>query len=130
MMDRGRPVHVLLADDQEPFRRAARAVVAVTPGFTLVGEAASGEEAIELAAVLKPDVVLLDVRMPGMGGVEAAGRIVAPLTVLISTYPAADVAAAAGAGFLRKEDFGPEALRALWRGRASASAPTGTGAPP
>jgi DNA-binding NarL/FixJ family response regulator len=129
-MDGERPIHVLLADDQEPFRRAARAVVAVTPGFTLVAEAASGEEAIELAAMLKPDVVLLDVRMPGMGGVEAARRIAAPLTVLISTYPAADVAGAAGAGFLRKEDFGPAALRALWRERASARAPTDTAAPP
>jgi DNA-binding NarL/FixJ family response regulator len=122
------PVRVLVADDQEPFRRAVRAVVAATPGFTLVGEASSGEEAIQLAATLLPDLVLLDVRMPGIGGAEAARRIVAPLTVLTSTHPAAGVAVAAGLRFLPKEDFGPSALRALWHGGASADDRTGRGA--
>jgi two-component system, NarL family, invasion response regulator UvrY len=117
-----------VADDQEPFRRAARAVVAAAPGFTLVGEASSGEEAVELAASLFPDLVLLDVRMPGIGGAEAARRIAAPLVVLVSTHPAAGVVAAR-VRFLPKEDFGPSALRALWHGRASADR-TGTGAPP
>jgi DNA-binding NarL/FixJ family response regulator len=119
-------VRVLVADDQEPFRRASRAVVAATPGFTLVGEASSGEEAIELAAALHPDLVLLDVRMPGIGGVGAARRIAAPLTVLISTHPPAAAIDAAGLSFLPKEDFGPSALRALWHGRANAAARTGT----
>jgi DNA-binding NarL/FixJ family response regulator len=100
-------VRVLVADDQEPFRRAARAVVAAAPGFTLVGEASSGEEAVELAAALLPDLVLLDVRMPGIGGAEAARQIVAPLVVLVSTYPAAGVIDAAPLRFLPKEDFGP-----------------------
>jgi DNA-binding NarL/FixJ family response regulator len=110
-------VRVLVADDQEPFRRAAGAVVAVTAGFTLVGSASSGEEAVAMASKLSPDLVLLDVRMPGMGGIEAARRIHAPLTVLISTYPATGAARAAGSRLLRKEDFGPAALRALWQAR-------------
>lgn len=129
-MERDSHIRVLVADDQEPFRRAARAVVAATAGFTLVGEASSGEEAVELAAALHPDLVLLDVRMPGLGGVEAARRIAAPLTVLISTYPAPGVIDAARVCFLPKEDFGPAALRGLWRGRARAAARTGRGAPP
>jgi DNA-binding NarL/FixJ family response regulator len=123
-------VRVLVADDQEPFRRAARTVVAAAPGFTLVGEASSGEEAVQLAAALLPDLVLLDVRMPGIGGAEAARRIAAPLVVLISTQPDAGVIDAAPLRFLPKEDFGPSALRALWQGRASAADPTGRGAPP
>jgi len=123
-------VRVLVADDQEPFRRAACAVVAAAPGFTLVGEASSGEEAVELAAALLPDLVLLDVRMPGIGGAEAASRIAAPLVVLVSTHPAAPASHAAPLCFLPKEDFGPSALRALWHGRASPVGRTGRGAPP
>ena len=123
-------VRVLVVDDQEPFRRAARAVVAAAPGFTLVGEASSGELAVELAAALHPDLVLLDVRMPGIGGAEAARRIAAPLVVLISTHPAPVVIDAAPLRFLPKEDFGPSALRALWHGRASAADRTSTAAPP
>ena len=123
-------VRVLVADDQQPFRRAARAVVAASPGFTLVGEASSGEEAVELAAALLPDLVLLDVRMPGIGGAEAARRIAVPLVVLISTHPAATVVHDSQLRFLPKEDFGPSALRALWHGRARAADRTGTRALP
>jgi DNA-binding NarL/FixJ family response regulator len=129
-MEAGPQIRVLVADDQEPFRRAARAVVAATPGFTLVGEASSGEQAIELAAALLPDLVLLDVRMPGIGGVGAARRIAAPLTVLISTHPAPAVIDAENLRFLAKEDFGPSALCALWQERANAAARRGRGARP
>jgi DNA-binding NarL/FixJ family response regulator len=121
---------VLVADDHEPFRRAARAVVAAAPGFTLVGEARSGEEAVELAAALQPDLVLLDVRMPGIGGAEAARRIAAPLVVLVSTHPAVGIICAAPLLFLPKEDFGPSALRALWHGRPSDADRIDTRAPP
>lgn len=112
-----RDVRVLVADDQAPFRRAALAVIAATPGFALAAEASSGEEAVALAAQVRPDLVLLDVRMPGLGGVAAARRIAAPLTVLISTYRAEDLAEAAGMPFLLKGDFGSAALRALWNER-------------
>ena len=68
-------IRVLLADDSEIFLGAAVEVVAASPGFELVGAAASGESAVGLAAETRPDLVLLDVRMPGIGGVEAGRRI-------------------------------------------------------
>ena len=123
-------MRVLVVDDQEPFRRAARVVVAAAPGFTLVGEASSGEEAVELAAALHPDLVLLDTRMPGIGGAEAARRIAAPLVVLTSSHPAPAGIDGAPLRFLPKEDFGPSALRSLWNERASAADRTGTEAQP
>ena len=70
-------VRVLLVDDQEPFLRAMAAVVAETPGFEVVGRAASGEEALDLAATLLPDLVLMDVNLPGIDGLEATRRLLA-----------------------------------------------------
>jgi DNA-binding NarL/FixJ family response regulator len=117
-------VRVLVADDHEPFLEAARAVVAATPGFELVGEARSGEEAVELAGSLAADLVLLDINMPGLGGIGAARQIAATrpetLAVLVSTYGAEELPAAArgcGARYLHKRHFGPSALAAL-TGRA------------
>ena len=69
------PVTVLAVDDQEIFRRAARSLIAATPGFEQVGEASSGAEALTLAADLRPNLVLVDVRMPGMDGLETARRL-------------------------------------------------------
>jgi two-component system invasion response regulator UvrY len=89
------PVRVLVVDDQRPFRLVAAAVLARTPGFLLVGEAATGEEAVTLADALRPDLVLLDVRLPGISGVEAAASIVArvpgTVVVLCSSYAGADL---------------------------------------
>ena len=65
------PLSVLVVDDQAPFRLAARAVLRRTEGFELVGEAANGLEAISLADSLHPDLVLMDINMPEMGGLEA-----------------------------------------------------------
>jgi len=70
-------VRVLIADDSDPFRAALRDLVEATPGFVLVGEADSGEAAVAAAATTHPDLVLLDVRMPGQGGVWAADQILA-----------------------------------------------------
>lgn len=116
------PVRVLVVDDRAPFRIAAAAVLARTPGFVRVGEAASGEEAVALAAALRPDLVLMDVRLPGISGVEAAAQVVAhaPGTVVIlcSTYARADlpfpIDAPGVAGYLHKEELRPSALRELW----------------
>src|SRR5215470_6576805 len=64
-------VQTLVVDDQEAFRDVMRDVVGATPGFELVGEAASGEAALALVGELSPQLVLMDVRMPGIGGIEA-----------------------------------------------------------
>ncbi len=120
------PISVLIVDDQAPFRAAAKAVVRVTAGFDVVGDAKSGEEALEQAAALSPDLVLMDINMDGIGGIEATRRIVAehPTTrvVLLSTYDAEDLPADActcGAiAYVHKEDFGPDVLGNIWAGNA------------
>jgi DNA-binding NarL/FixJ family response regulator len=112
-------VSVVTVDDQEVFRRAARDVVEATPGFELVGEAASGEEALALVDALDPSLVLMDVRMPGMSGVEAARRMSAarPRTAIVLITmedPAAlptDTASCGAALLVRKQEFGPALLR-------------------
>jgi two-component system, NarL family, invasion response regulator UvrY len=115
-------VGVLTVDDQAVFRDLARLVLQTTPGFRSVGEAATGEDALALVAELGPDLVIVDVRMPGIGGIEAARRISAAhpdvVVVLISTEDPADLPSAAedsGADALvRKQDFGAALLRDLW----------------
>src|SRR5439155_1443080 len=66
---------VLIVDDQEPFRLAARMVVEATEGFEVVGEAETGEEGVELARTLEPDLVLMDVNLPGINGLDATRQI-------------------------------------------------------
>ena len=120
MADAG--VSVLIVDDQRPFRLAADAVVRATPGFEVVGEAASGESAVEQVDALDPGLVLMDINMEGIGGIEATRRITAahPGTrvVLLSTYDADDLPADArtcGAiAYVHKEDFGPDELVRVW----------------
>jgi two-component system nitrate/nitrite response regulator NarL len=65
------PVRVLTADDHHEFRSTARELVKATPGFVPVAEAASGEEAVDFALGLDPDLILMDVHMEGIGGIEA-----------------------------------------------------------
>jgi two-component system invasion response regulator UvrY len=121
-------VTVVIADDQAPFREAAGAVVGATSGFELVGEADSGELAVELVESLAPDLVLMDINMAGIGGIEAAERIAEAhpdtVTFLVSTYQEGDLPAAAhssgAVAYIHKEDFGPQLLRDLWATRGDA----------
>lgn len=73
------PIRVLLVDDHPLFREGVAASLATSPDFQVVAQACSGEEAIELAASVHPELVLLDVSMPGMGGIAAVAPIVARL---------------------------------------------------
>jgi CheY-like chemotaxis protein len=113
-----RPVTVLVVDDQRVFLRAAHALIAATPGFEQVGEATSGPEALELAGALRPDLVLLDVRMPGMDGIETARLLQdaepSTLVVLISLEAVPDLPAARGAAPVRKQDLSVHTLQELW----------------
>jgi len=114
-----------VVDDQAPFRLAARAVLRRLAEFELAGEASSGYEAIELADRLNPELVLMDINMPQMSGIEATRKILAahPHTVVIlcSTYDLRDLPADAGisgaAGYLHKERLGADLLRCLWAHR-------------
>ena len=120
-------VGVLIVDDQPFFRGAARDVVDALPGFHALGEASSGAEAVATIDDLRPDLVLLDVRMPGMDGVETARRIATghPRTVviLISLEDAPAAARDCGAAALvRKQDFGAGLLRRLWLTHGARSA--------
>jgi len=125
------PVRVLAVDDQPIFLRTLRQLVAAAPGFELAGEATSGEEALERAAALHPDLVLLDVRMPGMDGVATARRLLAgelaSTVVLISLEPLPEpdavVLGHGAAAFVRKQDLSVRRLQSVWaehRPRASA----------
>ena len=118
-------VRVLVADDQAPFRKAARSVLNAAADFQLVGEATSGEEAVALVDSLRPDLVLMDIKMAGIGGIEAARSITAThpetITILLSTYREEDLPreaqACGAAAYLHKSDLGGNVLRELWEGR-------------
>jgi DNA-binding NarL/FixJ family response regulator len=113
---------VMVVDDQAPFRMAARAVIRRSDGFSLAGEAENGVKALELANEIHPAVVLMDINMPEMGGIEATRRIVADLpetfVILCSTYDISDLppdATASGArAYVNKEQLGATTLRRLW----------------
>ena len=116
-----RPVGVLIVDDQPTFRKALRDLVAATPGLALAGEVDSGEAAIDAVEALAPRMVIMDKRMPGMGGVEATRRIVArhPDTVVLLVsveIPELELMQGCGAAaFLRKQQLSPRELSAVWQ---------------
>ncbi len=120
-------VTVLIVDDQERFRQVLRELIATAHGFAVIGEASSGEEATRAVATLSPQLVLMDVVMPGMGGIAAARSILnnrpAPVVVLISVDdPSLDpgaVSLGARVACVRKQDLRPLRLRELWETRGN-----------
>jgi DNA-binding NarL/FixJ family response regulator len=109
---------VLIVDDQAPFRSAARSLVGRLAGWRVTGEAATGEEAVSAVTATRPDVVLMDINLPGFDGIEATRRIVALVpgvaVVLLSTYAEDDLPDDArtcgAAAYLCKDDLTPRLL--------------------
>jgi DNA-binding NarL/FixJ family response regulator len=115
-------VRVMLVDDQPPVLAVMAALVGETPGFEVIGRAASGEEAVTMASRLLPDLVVMDVNLPGIDGLEATRRLRAgdspPVVLLLSTYDedaGEDFVAESGAAaYLTKSAFGPDRLEHVW----------------
>jgi DNA-binding NarL/FixJ family response regulator len=115
-------VSVLIVDDQHPFRDVARTVIGMTEGFTVAAEATTGEEAVEMVHAHTPDLVLMDINLPGINGIEACRQIKqarpATTVALLSTYSVTDLPSDArdcGAiEYIHKEDFGPAIVQDLW----------------
>jgi len=118
-------VQVWVVDDQASFRLATAAAVASTDDFTMAGNCETGESAIELIPNGSAGIVLMDIHMPGMGGIEATRRLRAAhpelIVLLTSTYDVEDlppeVADCGAAAYLPKENLTPELLTRLWQAR-------------
>ena len=116
-------VRVWVVDEQASFRRATAATLAAMDDFVMAGECRTGESAVELLRDGDADIVLMDIHMPGMGGIEAARQIHVAhpdlIVVLMSTYDVEDLPAAASscgaAAYLHKERLSPELLSRIWR---------------
>jgi DNA-binding NarL/FixJ family response regulator len=120
MRDMGARRTVLIVDDHEGFRNSARALLEAD-GFEVIGEAGSGIEALEAAAALRPDIVLLDIQLPGLDGFGVAERLAevaeAPAVVLVSSREAIAygprLSRTPARGFIPKSGLSGEALAAL-----------------
>lgn len=115
-------VRILTVDDNHAFRLVLRDLINVVPGFVLIGQACSGEEAIRAVGSLSPELVLMDVVMPGIGGIAASRAILEqhPRTVVVlisvddpALYPGTDDLADSVA-FVRKQDLCPHQLTQAW----------------
>src|ERR1043165_962528 len=124
-------IRVLIVDDQELVRTGFRLFLETQPGLAVVGEAGDGEEAIERVRELRPDVVLMDIRMPNMDGVEATARLTsgaiqpAPRVLVLTTFDLDEYVfgalRAGAAGFLLKDaprERLVEAIRVVHSGEA------------
>jgi DNA-binding NarL/FixJ family response regulator len=114
-------LRILIADDHELARRGIRALLESHPGWEVCGEAKDGRETVELAASMKPDLVLLDIGMPNLNGLEAARQILAgspEVAILILTMHDSDnvvreVLRAGARGYLLKSDAGRDLVAAV-----------------
>ena len=121
-------VRVLIVDDQPPFRVAANLVFDLIDEFEVVGEATSAEDALDQVTALEPDLVVMDINLPGMSGIEATRRLIAEhpgtIVLLVSTYEVDDLPAGAetsGAlAYVHKEHLDGDLVEQLWRERALA----------
>ena len=115
-------VRVLLVDDQAPFREAAKAVLNLLDEFELVAEAESGEDALRLAEEVHPDLVIMDIHLPKMDGLEGTRRSkeadLGRVVLLVSTHDASEqeslIQASGADAFIPKDAFGRATLRSAW----------------
>lgn len=114
-------IRVLLVDDHGVLRAGLKALLEAESDIRVIGEAESGEDGVERARVLKPDIVVMDLSMPGIGGLEATGQIVQleqPTRVLVLTMHAEEeyllpVLEAGGSGYVRKTSADEDLVRAI-----------------
>jgi two-component system, NarL family, response regulator NreC len=114
-------IRVLLADDHALVRAGLRALLEAEPDIEVIGEASSGEAAVELAGALAPDVVVMDLSMPGLSGLDATARISsscpAPRVLVLTMHPADDyllaVLRAGGSGYVTKDSADQELMDAI-----------------
>jgi two-component system invasion response regulator UvrY len=116
------PIRVMTVDDQPVFRDVAHDLIDAMSGFEVVTEAGSGQEALDAAERVHPQLVILDVRMPGMSGIETCRRLTArepaAVVVLVTSGDTTDVARAArscgAVALLAKQNINPTVIRGIW----------------